>query len=250
MSGAAIPVSATDIGGHDLPDALPDRHRAAQSFHHDWERHFYALWFAIVSYSRNSGDTRLLRPGPGVRWAMEQTDPALYMAQSYYERFLYPIERAAVASGLTSWDDLEARRTRAFDAPLRRLPDTSDDAPTGEQMQDQMRRNMPGSRPPMPARFAPGDPVLAAGTGLPGHTRLPGYIAGHTGRILALRGFFPQNDTLAMTGEIRPEPLYTVAFSATELWGRGADPRDSVTCEAWESYLRPAPPTPTKGDPA
>lgn len=238
-----LPKGVTDVGGTDAGGPLPDPAAAAESFHYDWERHFYALWFALVSYSRSSGDTRFLRAGPGVRWAMEQTEPALYFAQSYYERFLYPIERAAVASGVTTWEDLAARRAQAFETPPTRPEGTSKHAPTGPEMQVQMLRNMaPGLDDPPPA-FAPGDRVIARGTGVPGHTRLPGYVRGHTGRIVALRGTFNQNDVLAMEGVLRPEAVYTVAFDARDLWGPDADPRDSVTIEAFESYLAAAPET-------
>jgi nitrile hydratase len=34
--------------------------------------------------------------------------------------------------------------------------------------------------------------------------------------------------------------LYTVSFTARELWGPDTNPRDSVTLELWESYLVPA----------
>ncbi|MFQ5624463.1 MAG: SH3-like domain-containing protein [Paracoccaceae bacterium] len=38
-------------------------------------------------------------------------------------------------------------------------------------------------------------------------------------------------------GEHVGEHLYTVAFAAPELWGAGADPRDRVFLDLWESYL-------------
>ncbi|MEQ9573131.1 MAG: nitrile hydratase subunit beta, partial [Nitratireductor sp.] len=37
-----------------------------------------------------------------------------------------------------------------------------------------------------------------------------------------------------------PQHLYTVVFSARELWGEAADPTLSVSIDAWESYLEPA----------
>ena len=41
-------------------------------------------------------------------------------------------------------------------------------------------------------------------------------------------------------GEIRREPLYTVAFSASALWPEGSHVKDRVYVELWESYLEPA----------
>jgi nitrile hydratase len=37
-----------------------------------------------------------------------------------------------------------------------------------------------------------------------------------------------------------PHHLYTVRFSAQELWGEAADPRDSVRLDLWEPYLERA----------
>jgi len=36
------------------------------------------------------------------------------------------------------------------------------------------------------------------------------------------------------------EHLYTVRFTARNLWGPDADPKHSVTADLWESYLAPA----------
>ena len=38
-----------------------------------------------------------------------------------------------------------------------------------------------------------------------------------------------------------PEPLYSVRFEATELWGDSAEPRQTVNIDLWESYLEPDP---------
>jgi nitrile hydratase len=87
------------------------------------------------------------------------------------------------------------------------------------------------------ARFAVGERVRARG--LPGsaHTRLPGYLRGHDGVVIAERGDFPLADDRALAlATPRVEPLYTVAFDARAIWAE-ADPRDSVTADLWHSYL-------------
>lgn len=35
----------------------------------------------------------------------------------------------------------------------------------------------------------------------------------------------------------RPEPLYTVVFEGTELWGRHAQPGLKVSFDAWQAHL-------------
>ena len=233
-------MSAADLGGKELDATLPRPPEASEAFHDDWERHFYGLWFALVAYSRITGDKRFLRPGPGVRWGMEQTDPSLYLRQGYYERFLYPIERAAIRNGVTSEAELTGRRTESFEPPSSRPSGTLPDAPDGERMAHIMRQNMrPPEQPGVPPRFKVGDTVRAVGTGKPGHTRLPDYARGKTGTISAIRGTFNQNDHFAMSGEALPEPVYSVAFSAATLWGDEAEASDEVLIDMWEAYLTP-----------
>ena len=73
-----------------------------------------------------------------------------------------------------------------------------------------------------------------------GHTRLPAYAAGAQGRILRLHGHHVLPDAAAHGLGDRPEPLYAVAFAASELWARPEHPRDEVVLDLWQSYLEPA----------
>ncbi|MBV1902294.1 MAG: nitrile hydratase subunit beta, partial [Marinosulfonomonas sp.] len=68
------------------------------------------------------------------------------------------------------------------------------------------------------------------------HTRLPAYARGRVGEILAHRGAHPLPDDSAQ-GVETPQHLYTVVFTARELWGADAAPRDTVALDLWESYL-------------
>ncbi len=70
-----------------------------------------------------------------------------------------------------------------------------------------------------------------------GHTRLPGYARGHVGTITAIHGCHVFPDSNAQFAGESPRPLYTVSFEAAELYGEGADPKLSVSIEAWEPYL-------------
>ena len=69
-----------------------------------------------------------------------------------------------------------------------------------------------------------------------GHHRLPRYARDASGTIIAHHGRHLLPDEGAK-GRHVGEHLYTVSFAAPELWGEGADPRDSVTLDLWESYL-------------
>ena len=90
-----------------------------------------------------------------------------------------------------------------------------------------------------PALFTIGDGVVTKRLMHDGHTRLPAYARSARGQVIAHHGGHLLPDDGAK-GVERGEHLYTVAFTATELWGNSADPRDLVMLELWESYLVPA----------
>jgi nitrile hydratase len=105
-----------------------------------------------------------------------------------------------------------------------------------------LNRRVPYSRPGPAPVFQPGDHVRAR---LParnahvpgGHTRLPAYLAGHTGRVVLSHGAHVLPDSNAHGLGEAPEPLYTVAFAAADLWGDAVNPADDVTADLWQSYL-------------
>jgi nitrile hydratase len=89
-------------------------------------------------------------------------------------------------------------------------------------------------------RFKAGDAVRARDLNPHGHTRLPRYAKGRAGEVVRLHGAHVLPDSNAHFRGEAPEPLYTVRFSARELWGEAANPRDNVCLEMWERYLEPA----------
>jgi nitrile hydratase len=67
------------------------------------------------------------------------------------------------------------------------------------------------------------------------HTRVPRYVRGHTGEILAALGRWTVPDDNARGLEQpRVETCYAVRFSAADLWGSGDH---TVTVDLWESYF-------------
>jgi nitrile hydratase len=84
--------------------------------------------------------------------------------------------------------------------------------------------------------FAIGDRVTARTIGGIAHTRLPGYVMGKSGVVHALRGDHLLPDAGAR-GEERAEPLYTIAFSAADLWPEAKGRQDRVFVDLWESYF-------------
>jgi nitrile hydratase len=110
-----------------------------------------------------------------------------------------------------------------------------------EGLEERFRAGFPSSRAAdAPARFAVGDTVLARNIHPTGHTRLPRYVRGKRGRIVRVDGVFVFPDTNAYRAGENPTWLYTVAFTAQDLWGESGDPGGVVTVAAFEPYLDPA----------
>lgn len=84
-------------------------------------------------------------------------------------------------------------------------------------------------------RFAPGARVRAAAGDPPHHTRIPRYVRGHVGEVVAIEGEDRLPDDVARRlPEPRTQTVYTVRFAARDLWGTGTH---SVTVGLWECYL-------------
>jgi Nitrile hydratase beta subunit, C-terminal len=85
-------------------------------------------------------------------------------------------------------------------------------------------------------RFAVGSRVRAAAVDPPHHTGVPRYVRGQVGVVVELQGAWPLADDRAQGfAAPRVEPVYTVRFSADDLWGGATG--HWVQVELWESYL-------------
>ncbi len=88
-------------------------------------------------------------------------------------------------------------------------------------------------------RFAPGTRVRTRPVDPGHHTRLPRYLRGHVGEVVAVQGQWPLPDDVARgIAAPRVETVYAVRFTAAGLWGTG---RHTVTADLWEGYLEEAP---------
>lgn len=72
-----------------------------------------------------------------------------------------------------------------------------------------------------------------------GHTRLPGYVRGHTGVVALIQPASVLPDTNAHFQGENPQYVYSVRFDSHELWGADAEPF-ALTIEMFESYLERA----------
>ncbi len=173
------------------------------------------------------------------RHARERLSPKDYARFSYYEKWLAGLTDLLVEQGVLTRDDLTSSD---FDG----LHPLASRALKAEAVSAALSRGGPADRPSdVPQKFEVGQAVrtvqpvanrLVDG----GHTRLPGYAAGATGRILRMHGSHVLPDSNAHGLGEAPEPLYAVVFPASELWARPENPKDEVVLDLWQSYLEPA----------
>jgi nitrile hydratase beta subunit len=167
------------------------------------------------------------------RHARESLPADIYFSATYYEIWVRGLEALLVRHGVVSPAELSGEAVPEPAAQPRIL--TADRVPAA------LARGGPCERAIDAApRFRPGDRVRARMIAGAGHTRLPGYVQGRTGVVEADHGGHVFPDANAHGRGEAPQRLYTVVFAAPELWGSVADPAQTVSVDAWESYLDPA----------
>lgn len=92
----------------------------------------------------------------------------------------------------------------------------------------------------VPPRFKVGDRVRTRNLHPLGHTRLPRYARGRQGVVDRDYGVFVFPDTSALGEGPKPQHLYSVRFTARELWGPEASAADALYLDLWDDYLDPA----------
>jgi nitrile hydratase len=212
-----------DMGGmHGLGPVAPETGEPV--FHHPWEGRVHAL--TLASPTRGNIDAgrhqRELIPGPD------------YLRMSYYEKWFTSLTALLLKQGLATPEELASGQA---------APSSEKATPVLPAQAVTAVLTRPGSylrETGTSARFAPDDQVRTRNLNPTGHIRLPRYARGHVGEIVRAHGAHVLPDTNAHGGGENPEPLYTVRFSAVELWGDAANPRDAVCLDLWESYLEPA----------
>lgn len=199
-------------------------------FHADWHSRALALTLASGSLGKWDIDKS--------RHMRECLAPMDYARFSYYEKWMGGLAALLVETGVVTRDEL-AGTAEPTPSPL------ADRALQADKVAGVLAKGGPVDRPSdIAPGFSPGDAVITRKVAQNdkvsgGHTRLPAYAAGAKGRILRLHGthIFPDSNAHGL-GEA-PEPLYAVAFPASELWAHPEHPNDEVVLDLWQSYLSP-----------
>jgi nitrile hydratase len=195
-------------------------------FHHEWERRAFALTMAAGFLGRWNIDMG--------RDAREQMPPGEYLATTYYEHWLYGLERLLVDKGLCTPDELAAMRPQGPAQGITPLRET--DVPRALRNRRAARMYAHLAAP----RFKAGDRVRTKNLNPTGHTRLPRYARDKVGVVDRDHGVFIFADAHAATGTKEPQRCYSVRFEGRELWGPDAGPRDAIYIDLFEPYLEPA----------
>jgi nitrile hydratase len=201
-------------------------------FHTAWERRAFAITLAAGFLGKWNIDMS--------RFARELMPPAEYLATSYYEHWLFGLEVLLVATGLMSKEEIEAA--------VRGAPPPAVTTPQPPfrvlQAQDVGKVLLKGDAARVDAKvapkFRPGDRVIARNINPIGHTRIPRYVRGRHGAIDRDHGVFTFPDTHAAGDGRKPQHVYSVRFTAHELWGADVASRHAVYVDLWDDYLEPA----------
>ena len=198
-------------------------------FHEDWE----ARVFAVYQLS-NVLD---LVGGPGGRAVRESMDAAHYLEASYYERWLWSVERRLEAKGTISPGEVEAMIARLSGTDT---PPTTTDPELAAVAIRELREGPPAMGNAVSPRFAPGERVQVRRMHPDGHTRCPRYVRGAVGVVERVQGVDQLPDRAAYGLPTEPEPVYAVAFASQELWGESDEPPWTVLLDLFETYLESA----------
>ncbi len=213
-----------DMGGMDGFGPIPIENEGPV-FHATWEARVWAMNTALGAWGKWNIDAG--------RYTLEQLDPALYLGSSYYQRWLYRTENILVDHGLVSREEIETpptnRNTKKLQEPL-----SLDEVLTRQRNTRSARLN-----DDVAPRYHVGDQVRARNIHPKGHTRIPRYVRGRLGVIDRDHGVFIFPDTNAVFAGKRPQHLYSVCFTAREIWGTKAVNKDKVYVDMWDDYLEP-----------
>ena len=212
-----------DMGG--MQDMGPIKYEKNEPvFHATWEGRVYAMSAAVTA-------TRKVRLG--LRPPIENLPAAEYLRMSYYELRLTSLTEGLVASDLVTRAELESGR--AAPGSTKAVLAVSPADAVAAIFRVPARR-----KEAVVARFQAGQSVRARNLNPVTHTRLPRYARGRAGTIHRDHGVFAFMDTNAYGLGDKPQHLYSVRFSARELWGEQAAPQDAVYLDLYDDYLEPA----------
>lgn len=88
-----------------------------------------------------------------------------------------------------------------------------------------------------PAKFQVGDRIRAKVIHPQTYTRLPRYVRGKIGTVMKDHGVYVFPDTVGQRLDTKPQHVYSVRFTAQELWGPEAPSQDCLLIDLFDDHL-------------
>jgi nitrile hydratase len=215
-----------DMGG--MQDMGPIRYEKNEPvFHTPWEGRVFVMFLAAGAWRKWNIDA--------FRYTREVLPPEEYLGAGYYEQWLSGLRDLLVRRGLVTSAELESG-TPAPSSTKATTPLTPDKV-NPVALADRLHAQRDVTVAP---KFRIGQKVRARVINPIGHTRLPRYARGKTGTLERDHGVFVFPDTNAHFQGEKPQHVYSIRFSARELWGDAANSQDAVYVDMWDDYLEPA----------
>jgi nitrile hydratase len=222
-----------DLGGRRGFGPIPEPGVGEREvFAADWERRVFGLSFC--SWVASGVEVDQSRA-----WQASLPDDRYY-GSSYYERWLYSLERLMVEKGVATEAEIASGSARPGKLHTRPKVEPAALAAAVAELADHgVRRFREPDGEPV---YAVGDRVRVKESDSVGYDRVPTYLKGRRGRIAERLGAFGHPADLAVGRVDAPGAhCYRVRFKATELWGESAEhPGDSLCVDLFESHLEPA----------
>ena len=213
-----------DMGGRLDPRRI-DITSSNIKFKAEWEKDVFAITLALGF----SGLWNLDRS----RYARESLEPQDYLQFGYFEKWLAGLinllgENGIIKDGKESEGNFKKSSFRVLEAknvkkllhmggPTKRDSTTEKKFNLGETVS--VRTNNSNTKVEK------------------GHTRLPDYVKGRSGKVIAYHGSHVLPDANAHFLGESPEALYSVEFKSQDLSDEFEHVEDTVVVDLWESYL-------------
>jgi nitrile hydratase subunit beta len=195
-------------------------------FHEDWERTIYALTIGLLPAGYCNIDE--------VRRTTENIEPTVYLQAKYYQKWLLTLESILIEKDVLTQEEIDQGKS------IRTEGGDNRPAAPKEMLQFAMTKPLPANVDiEVEAKFTVGDQIVAKNMHPLHHTRIPRYIRGKRGVIIQHHGVFLLADTNAYAGPDKPQNVYSVQFSARELWGDEANAKDTVCIDLHDDYMDP-----------
>ncbi len=218
----------TDLADSEIPPRLP-RDEGDTGFANPWAERAYAIVVKMFEQKHyrwpewvDTFSAEIRAPGHYGRPHADDAEPlagdAARVDKNYSKLWLAATEMLLAATemlladkGLVSKEELDSRVSELAAAQVSERSPRADNAP----------------------RFAPSDRVTVRDVEPVGAAHLSLQVRAKTGVVERDLGRF------AFPGEGK-QHMYSVRFTAREIWGAEASNRDSLNFSLWESYLDPA----------